>query len=367
MYIQCTQKLLAKLKMPYGELPNPPETVYCWHASFFEQYELRYVVMMNDETGEEIFFPIDSFQDFDKLVLDEMKLDMEDGGASAKKVKAYMKGAGPLTFGPTSDRSLVAQLSGYTRRMKNLIDKMYNLRDILEREGSSDNLVVHFNAEIEALAASQEKKKPKPKAKPRIIAASELMITPMVALDVALQLEGDKKVERSFLVPLHINFYTLHAILQVGFGWYDSHLYEFSNEDRTLVIGMDPSDMSIEQESILLDVQKAILSDYIPGLKRFGYLYDFDDSWDHLITVGAITTVEGDPFVLCTGGQGSTPPEDCGGAPGYERMCEILTDPSDDEYEDMLEWASDDFDKCFDQDRINGRLKVLKFIPYTGE
>jgi len=36
MYIQCTQKLLAKLKQPYGILPNPPDVVYCWHANFFE-------------------------------------------------------------------------------------------------------------------------------------------------------------------------------------------------------------------------------------------------------------------------------------------------------------------------------------------
>jgi len=167
MYIQCTRKLLAKLNQPHGFLPNPPEIVYCWHANFFEYGGMVYVVMLNDDTGEELFFPSESFQAFDKQVLTEMKLDMKDVGATAKEIKAYLQMAGPLTFGPTRDRSLVAQISGYTRRMKSLLDTMYDLRDILENEINLDTLGTHFSEAIETLAESQEKKKSKPKAKTR--------------------------------------------------------------------------------------------------------------------------------------------------------------------------------------------------------
>ncbi len=365
MYIQCTQKLLAKLTQPHGFLPNPPEQLYCWHANFFEYYGSIYVVMMNDETGEELFFAIDSFHDFDKQVLEEIELDMEDGGATAKEIKAYMKSAGPLTFGPTSDRSFVAQISGYTRRMKGLIDKMHDLRDILEDEAELDSLAAHFNEEIETLAANEEKKRPK--FKPTQKASSEPLATTMVALDVDLELFGDKKVQRSFLVPLNINFYTLHAILQIGFGWYDSHLHEFSDENGTFTIGMDLSDMGIEQEREMLNEQHTMLSDYIPRLKSLVYLYDFGDSWDHLITVGAVTVVRGAPFAKCTGGQGSTPPEDCGGAPGYKGLCDILSDPKHEEYEEMLDWAGDDFDAGFDHVLINEHLAELKFTSYPEE
>ena len=160
MYIQCTQKLLAKLTMPHGELPNPPDVVYCWHANYFENGALVYVVMMNDDTGEELFFPVESFQDFGKQVLSEMKLDMKYGGATAKEIKAYLQIAGPLTFGPTSDRSLVAQISGYTRRMKSLVDSMYDLRNILEGESELDDMSAQIKAMIDTLAESQDKKKP---------------------------------------------------------------------------------------------------------------------------------------------------------------------------------------------------------------
>ncbi len=167
MYIQCTQKLLAKLRMPHGELSNPPASQYCWHANFFEYHGLAYVVMMNDQTGKELFFPVDSFQDFAQQVEIEVELDMEDMGASVKEVSTYMRQAGPLAFGPTSDHSAIAQLSGYTKRMKNLLDKMHDLKAILEDESELDALAAHVNEAIETLAESQKKKKNKPRSNPK--------------------------------------------------------------------------------------------------------------------------------------------------------------------------------------------------------
>ncbi len=57
MYIQCTKKLFAKLKKPYEELVYPP-------------------------------------------------------------IRQYWREAGPITFGPISDRSKSAQIGALTRRLK---------------------------------------------------------------------------------------------------------------------------------------------------------------------------------------------------------------------------------------------------------
>jgi hypothetical protein len=37
------------------------------------------------------------------------------------------------------------------------------------------------------------------------------------------------------------------------------------------------------------------------------------------------------------------PPEDCGGVSGYYRLLEIMSDPSDDEYDEMLAWIGDKY------------------------
>lgn len=57
------------------------------------------------------------------------------------------------------------------------------------------------------------------------------------------------------------------------------------------------------------------------------------------MTVEAATVALADVgYPRCIGGEGACPPEDCGGIPGYERLREVLADPSAPEHEDVLGW-----------------------------
>ncbi len=362
MYIQCTKKLLDNLEQPYGALPNPPDPLYCWHASIFEQGGIMFVVMMNDLTGQDLFFDVSSFRDFSKRVLSEMRLEMRDAGATAKEVTAYMKKAGPITFGPTSDRSLVGELSGLTKRMKKFATMMEDLRDILADPEQREDLLSFVEDMLDDHDSTS--KSARNTSRP-IVGKDE--ITPMVALHAELILSGNKRVKRSFLLPLHITFGTLHIILQIGFGWYNSHLHEFSLKKDTVTVGMKLGDMGLEEDDEdVLDENETMLSDFIPDEQEFGYLYDFGDGWQHIIKVGKVTNVKGGPFVECTGGEGSTPPEDCGGMYGYDDLCAVLSDPKSERYLELLDWAGDDFDAGFDIDFINEELERLEFVPHSS-
>ena len=75
------------------------------------------------------------------------------------------------------------------------------------------------------------------------------------------------------------------------------------------------------------------------------YVYDFGDYWDHRITVEK--THPADPMLtlpFCIAGAGATPPEDCGGVPGYADFVRAMADPNDPEHAHMVEWigAADD-------------------------
>lgn len=59
-----------------------------------------------------------------------MKVDMKVG----KEIKSYMQVADPITFGPISDRLIVAVLSGYNRRMKRLAEKSLHLGQHLTKK-----------------------------------------------------------------------------------------------------------------------------------------------------------------------------------------------------------------------------------------
>jgi len=60
---------------------------------------------------------------------------------------------------------------------------------------------------------------------------------------------------------------------------------------------------------------------------------------------------------LCIAAIGTPPPEDVGGVSGFAELRRILSDPQDEEYEDMKDWADSMEWKPFDMEQINEALK----------
>ncbi len=155
MYIQCTKKLLEKLTLPHGMLPNPPSSQYCWHASFFQSQQVTYVVLVNDSTFQEVFFPIETFQGFDKQLLQEIEASMKERGASDDEIRSYLQDAGSPTFGPSSTRAHVARLNDNIHKIRTHFASVQSLRSMLEDETVLRNLSDHWKEEITNLVESE--------------------------------------------------------------------------------------------------------------------------------------------------------------------------------------------------------------------
>jgi len=62
-------------------------------------------------------------------------------------------------------------------------------------------------------------------------------------------------------------------------------------------------------------------------------------------------------YPRCLDGERACPPEDCGGAWGYEELLEVLNDPDHEDYEHYRGWAGEDFDpERFDLEKVNRTL-----------
>ncbi|UGY20624.1 plasmid pRiA4b ORF-3 family protein [Bradyrhizobium septentrionale] len=121
---------------------------------------------------------------------------------------------------------------------------------------------------------------------------------------------------RRLVVPLTLRLDRLHLTLQAAFGWTDSHLFEFHAGEGRWGIPDPDGDFGPQR----IDARKARLCEIVreTGAKTIHYLYDFGDSWDHVIKLEKWfdnTTTEGLPLLLEAAG--GCPPEDVGGAPGY--------------------------------------------------
>ncbi len=88
------------------------------------------------------------------------------------------------------------------------------------------------------------------------------------------------------------------------------------------------------------------------------YVYDFGDDWDHSIQIERVNkAAPGMTYSRLLKATGACPPEDVGGAWGYEEFLEALADPDHEQHEDMVQWSGGDFDaENVESDSIIERL-----------
>jgi len=161
---------------------------------------------------------------------------------------------------------------------------------------------------------------------------------------------------RRILVPLDIRLPRLHRILQIAMGWTDSHLHAFTiHGEQFGVPDEDFPDTVRNERNVRLDKLVGVGGTFV-------YEYDFGDGWEHVIKVEKILpAMPGVRIPLCLAGKRACPPEDCGGAWGYENLLAVLRDPAHEEHNDMLDWLGGEFDpEAFDIDVTNVELRTLK-------
>jgi hypothetical protein len=177
---------------------------------------------------------------------------------------------------------------------------------------------------------------------------------------------------RRILVRSECSIAQLHDVIQIAFGWSDSHLHRFRIYGRDYGVG-PPGGSGFSQ-----DARQVRLADFkFRRNERFLYEYDFGDSWQHEVRVEAGLPEEPKRgYPICIGGKRLAPPEDCGGpwaflrrrdaAPSrvgehLERLVESVEAGDRDAIRDQLgdieslrEWL--DLDR-FDRRHVNRRLR----------
>jgi hypothetical protein len=118
---------------------------------------------------------------------------------------------------------------------------------------------------------------------------------------------------------------------------------------------------------------KKKIAEYFSSLHpRACYVYDPGDDWEHdVVYEKTLPRDDREFYPRCIAGRRSTPPEDCGGPWGYANLLKVLEDPSDEQYEEALEWAGDAFDpECFNKNEIlfsDPRKRLEPCFPDDGE
>jgi hypothetical protein len=162
---------------------------------------------------------------------------------------------------------------------------------------------------------------------------------------------------RRVRVPGRMSLEALHRVIQIVFGWTDSHLHEFRIGETRYGQGDEFSELE------MLDERRVSVADAVgKKTKRFVYTYDFGDDWHHEVVVEKVEPAgPGEDRAVCLGGKRHGPPDDCGGPWGYVEFLEAIHDPRNEQHEEMVDWIGGGFNpEAFDLAAVNKRLAAVK-------
>jgi hypothetical protein len=183
---------------------------------------------------------------------------------------------------------------------------------------------------------------------------------PAPIYQIKVSLRGAKPpIWRRLEMPANISLARLHAVIQIAFGWENSHLHVFETPYGQFGTPDEDLDHRAEKPVSLEQVLAEVKT-------RISYTYDFGDGWEHEIVLEKI--LERDPaaqYPRCTGGRRAGPPEDCGGIWGYAELVEVLGEPGHPEHDERLEWLglrdASEFDPAeFDAQDVNKALSTIR-------
>ena len=179
-------------------------------------------------------------------------------------------------------------------------------------------------------------------------------------------------ITRLLSLPPSLTFDKLHRVLQISFGWTDSHMHVFNVslvDDEAGFMGPvprlslypDPSHLpddlrkesEAESEVTLADVYEK------PEWKdkaQIEYEYDHGDGWSHhLALLGRATPGTNPQFgapadvkIICLDGQGHPAAEDVGGTCGWRGLKEAFKHPRKAENREQIDWYKND---CLNGDK----------------
>lgn len=186
-----------------------------------------------------------------------------------------------------------------------------------------------------------------------------MMLMRSKVYQLKLSLNGiSPEIWRRIYVTDNISLANFHKIIQTTMGWFNSYSYYFGVGD--MIFGSpdeDIDDLRIDLSSISL---RQILR---TERKSLTYHYDPVELWEVRVELERVlprNMTFKNP--VCSEGERSAPPEDCGGLVGYKDLVRVLANKDDPKFEEYSAWVGKEFDpEYFNFDEINSYLSSADY------
>lgn len=180
----------------------------------------------------------------------------------------------------------------------------------------------------------------------------------------------EPKIWRRVILPAGATFNRLHEIIQrvTNFQSFfmDEPYHFFEMEvDGMLVTNNDAMHEEYGKSKVnglvLKRPSRLKIDGYLEKKRQLLYRYDSGDDWRILVELEDIVDDYYFGFPTLLDGEGTAPPEDVGGPPGYEQFLKSYHDSTHPDHEVILAWATGQQYRAYDPDFLNDMLKFSKY------
>jgi len=358
--VHLTKKFADKLKLA----PKPIQTeadLFSWTAHFVQGHGFRFVVMMHDATRFSIVLNEAKMPKLKKLETEfknVLALTFHELGVNPEIVDQFINDLGEITFSKNSNRSSTAKINkvvegvwaAFRFAREDLDLSLWSNRQLYKMKGAEDYRQ-SYELMLEILGDHYEQP-----------------VLKRQALDLKIRLDLDgKDAIRCLRVPANLRFDKFHKLLQIAFGWNNSHLCSFgifkewsSNPYAEPLIDLAQFEEDMEYRPNAELMKNYRLSDFLPEYDKILYSYDFGDDWKHYIELENVVDNYEQQLPILLSGSGDTPPEDVGGVGGYHEFLEVMSNPNHEDYEHFKAWSNSQWWKPFDEEYLKRRFRYFE-------
>lgn len=164
-------------------------------------------------------------------------------------------------------------------------------------------------------------------------------------------LDVEPMVSRTVHLPGGTTLNELHEVIQCVMAWEDCHLHNFD------VHGMEYARPTPHFQQGTRDSRAVLVNQCLNQAgDRIRYTYDYGDNWRVDIRLKE-TRYPALSRPTLVAGIGGSPPEDCGGASGFDRLRRVLADANHAEHQELRDRMGVDFDPdALDVEALDQRL-----------
>jgi hypothetical protein len=167
-----------------------------------------------------------------------------------------------------------------------------------------------------------------------------------VTLRIRVDIEGiTPPIWRRLDIASDLTLDRLDAVLQLAFGWQNSHLHSFTTpvgrygdrgERYLTAFDVAEGDDGIFESAVELGELLVDAGDTL------SYTYDFGDDWEHTLILESVQSRSAAiPRAVLLAGRRAGPPEDCGGVRGYQELLSRGAAAGDPEHLDIAGITTD--------------------------